>query len=597
MFTPHCSEHVKQLLDRLDLGMESHGSDEGGDNDVHKGDTQGVSFHEFLVFCRRVKGSVVEELGEVFGHFDTKGTGYLSTSALPAATAELGFTLFAPAVEEFLNAIYREPGVDLSFDDFVSFIQECRKNSGFQESEQESLASVFDRFDTNGNGYVESLELLDLLRYLGYTTSIEDVRRFVAQADPGATSTAGVMDLTEFRRRMRLFREEEIQSVRQTFNVHCDPNTGTLRSERTLIALTDSGTVPRPEVFSAAVRAAGSLPALTFEDFMGIADSCREQTVAEKRKRGGFSEKSFRQVVQLFNKHKKKGQNALDKGELLWFLIEIGVPVSTREERAEVFGMLDKARASALHAGLTPEEVGPMGETSMTLWALLHLLRLVVSWGESKYLEHEEEAMDSTGFLRSELQEFRSIFESWVRRDTSNRAPASPVKSDNRRNSMPLIGEDLNKSTPSPTAYTGGSEKPAELTDLLGADEREGRLPIEALEMLLHSIGLSLDSRQEQLLRNRAAQVVAAKDGHTLDFADFLVIMRWMLDTNFADINDQTEQVVDRMSRVSPAMPPNVAEVAKAIDRFPRPAAGMPRTSGGLAGQTDVVRASRRGSI
>jgi len=89
-----------------------------------------------------------------------------------------------------------------------------------------------------------------------------------------------------------------------------------------------------------------------------------------------------------------------------------------------------------------------------------------------------------------------------------------------------------------------------ELSDLLGADEREGRLTLEAMMMLLCSIGLRLDSRQEHLLRARAVQV-AAQDGNTMDYADFLVLMRWMLDSNFADINDHAERLVDRMTRAS----------------------------------------------
>lgn len=548
MFSPHCTDHVSQLLDRLDFGEEARHASEGEDSpDVYHADLQGVSFHEFLVFCRRVKVTILEEIQSVVGLIDREGTECIPFKSLPVAMARLNFSLFRPATEEFLAAIDHEPGADLTFDDFVNFVQECRRCSGFTQAEMDNLADVFRRFDHNDNGYVESLELLDLLRYLGYTTSLEDVRRFLAQADPHASSITS-MDLTEFLRRMRLFREEEIQSVRQTFNAHCDPNTGTLALEKTLTALTNSGNMPRAEVLGAALRAAGDLAALSFEDFMGVVDHCREQTVAEKRKRAGFSEKSYRQICSLFNKHKKKGQDTLGKGELLWFLIEIGVPVSTREERAEVFGLLDKGRQSALHAGLTAEEVGVMEESSMTLWGLLHLLRLVVRSGESKDVENEERAMDTTGFLRSELQEFRSIFETWVRREASVRGPLLPqggaAVATTRRSSLPHIFGDDSK------GHTGSGSAPTELTDLLGADEREGRLTIEAMEMLLRSIGLRLDNRQEQMLRARASQV-AHQDDNTLSFADFLVLMRWMLDTNFADINEQSERIADRMTRVT----------------------------------------------
>jgi len=70
--------------------------------------------------------------------------------------------------------------------------------------------------------------------------------------------------------------------------------------------------------------------------------------------------------------------------------------------------------------------------------------------------------------------------------------------------------------------------------------------------MLLRSIGLRLDGRQEQMLRARVYEVAQAhQEDHTLSFADFLVLMRWMLDSNFAQINDQSERIVDRMTRVT----------------------------------------------
>jgi len=192
--------------------------------------------------------------------------------------------------------------------------------------------------------------------------------------------------------------------------------------------------------------------------------------------------------------------------------------------------MMETARESALHAGLTRDDVGKEGDTCMTLWALLHLLRLVMRDGESKDVEHEEQAMDDTGFVRQEIEEFRTIFTQWVRRTARLRDDDAKSVRQGRRGSMPA------------SVQKPGGAGQAQYSRVLAADEREGRLALEALEMLLDSIGVGVDHKQAQVLKAKAVEV-AAEDDNTLDFADFLVLMRWMLDTNFANIKDQTEQL------------------------------------------------------
>jgi len=59
--------------------------------------------------------------------------------------------------------------------------------------------------------------------------------------------------------------------------------------------------------------------------------------------------------------------------------------------------------------------------------------------------------------------------------------------------------------------------------------------------LLSRSLGLCPSHQQCQELEERANQITGCTDG-AVDFADFLLLMRWMLDANFGNINAIAEQ-------------------------------------------------------
>merc|ERR1712083_822187 len=110
---------------------------------------------------------------------------------------------------------------------------------------------------------------------------------------------------------------------------------------------------------------------------------------------------------------------------------------------------------------------------------------------------------------------------------------------------MPLM---RNRARPTALGSAANSDVTVQWKDLLGADDQDARLSTDAMKMLLCSIGLLLDVRQGNLLVERAKKITKRQDGG-LCFADFLLLMRWMLDTNFADINFQAEKLLDRVKK------------------------------------------------
>merc|ERR1711972_588261 len=103
------------------------------------------------------------------------------------------------------------------------------------------------------------------------------------------------------------------------------------------------------------------------------------------------------------------------------------------------------------------------------------------------------------------------------------------------------------------------NESSMQLKDLLGADDHDARLSLDGMKMLLCSIGLLLDVRQANTVTERARKISGRQDA-SMSFANFLLLMRWMLDTNFAEINFQSERFIERVKHASPTPKKKVPE-------------------------------------
>merc|ERR1712061_902993 len=68
------------------------------------------------------------------------------------------------------------------------------------------------------------------------------------------------------------------------------------------------------------------------------------------------------------------------------------------------------------------------------------------------------------------------------------------------------------------------------------------RLPYDHIRRLLRSLGLSISLRDKQILEAKIESLDEnhRREGAQLNFANFLCLMRWLLDTDFANINAVT---------------------------------------------------------
>lgn len=175
-----------------------------------------------------------------------------------------------------------------------------------------------------------------------------------------------------------------------------------------------------------------------------------------------------------------------------------------------MFRRLDQAWERALVAGVPREELGEGQGPRVTFWVMVHLIRILRLDHDEATAQHTTQALEETSFTQKEADEFREVFDLWVRRRAERAGGGSPTEG-----------------SPSPT----GSSPPTSPSRV--ESSAVGELAVDDVRRVLRSLGLSLNGRQRgELKRYLAGQGAEI----SLDFATFLRLMRWMLDANFADI-------------------------------------------------------------
>lgn len=571
----------------------------------------GVDFPEFLIWARRLREARRERLRALFSTLarpdSAGGDGQAHVQKIARAMSrDPGWprlTLSKMAVLEFLNTSGNS-GQALDFDDFSTFLDACQQNFGFRASEVKELNNIFHRFAHGAGGEMEPLGLLDLLRYLGYGT--QNASKETYRKDGRKT-----LDLHNFLRFMRTFREEELGRVQKRFDIRGVEVTVTssgVSKDQIMLPLTqlrgllaDLGMLVEDELFERLFHE-DCVEYLDFDAVAVAVEKYRTISAAERRRRAGFSVKELALARRLFDRHKKANFDVLVKGELLWLLMSLGVPVDTLAAREGIMEMLEQARAAAHKCGTAKEDVGEVNSPQTTFWALMHLLRALRRRGDGAAVEREEEAVASTGFSPTEVTEFREVFQEWSLGPAAPASPSVPKGGSPRRRSDPAIRAGTTFHRPRPAAppspgcgpspglhlASGGvrleaesgwsctkrlllpslalkaaeakEEQKASCGDALAAEAAQMllgtgrakalRLSLSGLKALLTSLGLKLTAEQKTELELKALSFQHVMPGQrpsgelALEFSEFLRVMRWLVDVNFADINKTTASAV-----------------------------------------------------
>jgi Ca2+-binding EF-hand superfamily protein len=189
----------------------------------------GLPFPEFLLWARRLREAEVAEFHKQFAAADLDDSGFIGPDEVIQVIKAVGYMPLRAVVEEVIAQVDVDQDNKLDFDEFVNLMAVFRKTDAFCAREIAELTEVFNNFkeEDGYGGYVNCLELMDVLRSMGYVTNLEHVRRFIKQVDFDSSNS---LDLPEFIRLMRMHREVELNQAEEIFNEKKDTD-GKVKTE------------------------------------------------------------------------------------------------------------------------------------------------------------------------------------------------------------------------------------------------------------------------------------------------------------------------------------------------------------------------------
>merc|ERR1712187_192472 len=189
----------------------------------------------------------------------------------------------------------------------------------------------------------------------------------------------------------------------------------------------------------------------------------------------------------------------------------------------------------ALSECIEEEEAGKQGDPTIPFWVFVHLIRLVQNERDAETEARDEEAMKETHFSPAETAEFREVFNYWVSRTDlyGNQAPLTSKKAVAKKKKK----RDKDALKPRQELLGTGSA---------GGGLADPYLPIEGLRRVLRSFGCSLTPSDHNDLETKVLEMDSADDHGRIDFQDFLRMMRWFMDSNFARVNSAAAQASAR---------------------------------------------------
>eukprot|EP00746_Dinoflagellata_sp_MGD_P166198 gnl/MRDRNA2_/MRDRNA2_95929_c0_seq1.p1 gnl/MRDRNA2_/MRDRNA2_95929_c0~~gnl/MRDRNA2_/MRDRNA2_95929_c0_seq1.p1 ORF type:complete len:940 (+),score=186.60 gnl/MRDRNA2_/MRDRNA2_95929_c0_seq1:80-2899(+) len=451
---------------------------------------QPIAWKGFLADMRRCREAEIKAMKTQFERYDEDGSGSISTVEMPAVLQGLGMTPLKDMLEESIAMVDDDKSGEISFEEFVHMMWLYRRSEGFTKKEIHGLDILFQKFDADNSGEISTLELGDILRHEGYVPNLVELQKLSDQFDVDGSATLG---FREFLKIMRKFRESELAEFRRLFIKHDKDGSGTMGTMELAPVLRSLGHDVDMALVMEAISSVDNDGSgeLDWEEFVFLMEKYRQLAVKDKRRRCGFNDDQLESYRNMFNTYDTDHSNDISPKELLKLLADLRMEPRSSREQKMVMQLLEECRIAA-------EE----STDKITFWVFLRLMRTLEDDNDRSSLSVERKAAEEAKFNKDEVLEFREIFYYWA--------------------------DDLAKKG------DGG-----------GAAKGIRALTSDGVIRMLRSLGVTLNMADRDYLHTMARE--CDQDGNgAVDFPDFLIMIRRMLDENFGSINDVTSTIASK---------------------------------------------------
>lgn len=520
----------------------------------------GVSFYEFLVHARRVRETQLQVVAQAVEQICSADVRQGLIEELRMLCRPLGFTLQEMEVTEILQEQgLSEPFcLDLAWD----FVCHLRSRHGFTKAEKAELLESFHRF-SQGTGELSTLKILELMGWLGLGGCIEKAHEMLRRVD---FDNNGVLGENEFLRLMRMQKERNLEAYTLAY---CKLRLGDAVTRSRLVAAlaeceiftenqllevitlrhgiktavtfgsfdrgaagADIAASQGPSGLRAARTARTKLPGIAWDTWVIVAEEARKVTPIWNRKRACFKEPEVAELKKAF------GAEEVPVSDLLWMLLDSGLPLQHADDRHRFQDALAEAHRTAVDSGSMDDVTdvrkdsipSPRSSGTVIFATFLHLVRSYLESIKQKQMQREEAALRSVSFSATEVADFRAIFTSHV---VSARVQAR---------------QELQKEPCHPLSF------------VVRCLAMQPRVSCSEVIRMAASVGARIKMSHRSMLRKKIREFsdqktlidiedeelpddeFALEDG--VDFAGFLRIMQWMSDCNWCNINTAAEELL-----------------------------------------------------
>lgn len=450
-----------------------------------KGHEMPIGWTRFLSEVRKCREQELQNFREMFRKEDKDGSGKLEWNEIVKVFEDCGLTPLKKRIQECINEVDKGGTGALDFEEFVHVMWLYKKTDGFTEAELVELNELFHRFDKDGSGEIEAIELGDLMRYEGFHPDIDELQQLVDRFDADATGEIGYREFCKIARHLY---EAEIRTYRTLFQKHDRDENHKIQTDEIATILEELGREVTSESIHQTLQTfdADGSGALEWEEFVELMESFRQQEVLVKRRMCGFAQKQVEKFYKMFQGYDKDGSDDLDPQEMVQFLADYKLAPRTEKEQVAILSQLQRCRDLA---GVKDEKI--------TFLVILQLLRMLEEDQDRGSLIVEKKAAEKANFNADEVREFRAAFTHWYGK-------------------LRALSEE--------------SE-----TDC-GACEDCNALTTEGIARMLRSFGVKMPKISDYEILDTICTKCDINGNGSVDFPDFLGVMRTLLDTNFRDI-------------------------------------------------------------
>mmetsp|Transcript_43819 Transcript_43819/g.101231 ORF Transcript_43819/g.101231 Transcript_43819/m.101231 type:complete len:1128 (-) Transcript_43819:129-3512(-) len=521
---------------------------------AHSKKKRDINFQEFLQWARRLREAEIESYRPLFAKWDADGSGSIEEEELKKLLKSMGLTPIKSVLDKTLALVDKDGNREISFEEFVNLMGILRRTEGFDDDELQGFENVFLRFDDDDSGEIDALEIVKVMRYLGFVVTLDDAHRLVSEVD---ANNSGAVDFREFLHLMRIHREEEIQSLQYLYAEHMDKGLGLLLCTTEHIfgeVLThidgQLDEVDQTQVIETVGmdKWVNGMPYGNFERFLAIADKTRGLCTERHAKYAGLGKEQILRFHELFLSYCHAGTEEISAQDLSDLLQKLGCPIRSKEEQAQVVRKLGEAREAAKHAGVPTDKLGSC-KSKVSWFVFLQLAGWLTDEENLKRFSYELEVLEETDFTSGQVMRFHGVFEQWAKLEFVRHSSALPKA---QRNVTQFTAP-----VPSQPADSEESHARKEWHRVVVAQRVQLGGPTVTLGLdgivlgMTHDFNIHLKPQERQELGKKMIDVVArrgdqadllelpdAEEKIKMDFPCFLYILRWMLNRNFAGIND-----------------------------------------------------------